>query len=286
MNAFELTTPRSRAETLGLLANYGAEARLLAGGTGLINLLKLGMARPARLLSLHALRDMSDIAVDSATLHIGALDRLLDIERNVEVRAHWPVLGMALRELASPRVRSMATLGGAVAHGDPNQDLPAVLIALDAVLEVAELHGQREVPLGGFYKDYYETALAPTELICGVRLPRAAPGSRAVFLKFAPRSAEDYATVSVCCRLDRDIGTGRVLAARVVMGGVGATILRSTAAEAELTGAVPDAAVIASAAAIAARATDPLTDTRGTAAYKRAMAEVFVRRALTQLLEP
>ena len=106
MNAFDLTAVQSREQTLTLLAEYGDAARLLAGGTALINLLKLGMAQPARLLSLHALRDMNDIVADESWLRVGALARLLDIERSAAVRGHWPVLGVALREVASPRVRT------------------------------------------------------------------------------------------------------------------------------------------------------------------------------------
>ena len=267
-----------------MLAEYGSEARLLAGGTGLINLMKVGMARPGRLLSLHALRDMDGVALDEGGLQLGAMTRLLDIERHPAVSHLWPVLNSALRDLASPRVRSMATIGGAIAHGDPNQDLPAVLIALDAVLHVATHDGERQVPLAGFYRDFYETTLAPTEMICGVRLPRPAAGSRAVFIKFLPRSAEDYATVSVCCRIDFEAGSGIVRDARVVLGGVGSTILRATAAERALTGVLPGSATIAAAAALAAAATDPLSDTRGSASYKRQMTQVCVRRALTQLL--
>jgi carbon-monoxide dehydrogenase medium subunit len=176
----------------------------------------------------------------------------------------------------------MATVGGALAHADPNQDPPVTLLALDASVELRSAGGQRVVPLGAFFRDYYETALEPGELVTGVTVPPLPPGSGAAFIKFLPRSADDYATVAVAAIVTLEAGGERCREARIALGSVAPTPLRAQAAEALLRGGRLDERMLEAAGEAAKGEVDPLTDHRGSAEYKREMTAVMVGRALTQ----
>jgi carbon-monoxide dehydrogenase medium subunit len=199
-------------------------------------------------------------------------------ERHSQVLERWPVLADTLRRVATPRIRNMATIGGGLAHADPAQDPPVTLIALGTRILVAGPKSERVVPAADFFVDYYETALQPGELVVGVEVPAIQAGSGAAFLKYTPRSVDDYATVSACAvvRLDAD---GVCRAARLVLGAVGATPVVVEVDEA-LSGAEITEERARAAAELARAAVDPLDDVRGSADYKRDMAVVFSRRAL------
>jgi carbon-monoxide dehydrogenase medium subunit len=287
MNAFELEVPTSREQVLALLAEHGDEAKLMAGGTGLINLMKQRLVFPERLISLHQVPGLDAIIDEADSLRIGASVRLSDLERHPYVTTGWPMLGQALAEVASPRVRAMATIGGALAHGDPHQDTPAALMALGARVKLESGSGTREVALDGFYLDYYETQLKPDELITEVVVPRPAPLSAATYVKYLPRSAEDYATVAVAVNLTLAPGSGDAQASlcqrcTIVLGSMGSTPIRSPDADALVAGSPLSWASFQAAGERASHDTDPLSDTRGSASYKRDMAAVFVRRALVE----
>ena len=283
MNNFQIEVPDSRAAALALLDRHADGARLIAGGTGLVNLMKQRMAFPERLISLHRVPDLSGITLDDQGIRVGALTRLHDVERDPIIREHLPMLCATLAQVASPRIRAMATLGGAVAHGDPHQDTPAALIALGASAIAQTTSTQREIALEELYLDYYETALKPNELITEIRIPRPAPPSAATYIKFLPRSAEDYATVAVAVRFDLDAQSRAIARCVIVLGSLGSTPIRSRAAECLITGAAFDVECAQQAAQRAAADTDPMSDTRGSARYKRAMCVVFVRRALLEV---
>lgn len=282
MQNFELIAPATRQEVLQLLADADEDTRLIAGGTGLLNLVKQRLASPERLVSLHKVTDLSGIECTANDVTIGALERLWDIEQHTEVAAALPVLRQVLHEVASPRIRGTATIGGALAHADPNQDTPLALLALDAVVIAESAEGTTEISIADFYRDYFETALTPAHLITALRIPRPSPESRFSYKKFTPGSKEDYACVNVCIRLDMG-KDGTCRDARVVLGSLGATVFRAGEAEELLRGRniTPDLA--AEAARLAAAATDPVDDARGTADYKREMAEVWVRRLVSAM---
>ena len=184
--------------------------------------------------------------------------------------------------IATIRIRNQATIGGNLAHADPSQDPPPLLMALDAAIEIAGPAGARRVvPMADFFVDFFETVLEPGEVILGVRVPTAEAGARTVYRKFMPRSADDYATVSVAStlRLDPD---GRVAAARIALGGVGPRPVRARAVEEALVGELPGDARLRDAAELVRDAIDPLDDVRGSARYKRDMAAVWVRRAVAE----
>ena len=293
MSPFEYIEPASLEEALDALARYGDEARLIAGGTGLVNLMKQRLVQPAYLIGLRRLgrtEGLAEIGQISQTgptgsaqaLRLGALCTHRALEASPLVRTTVPVLAETFERVASIRIRSVATLGGALAHADPNQDPPPSLMALDARVCLRSSHGQREVGIAEFFVDYYETVLEPDEMVTAVIVPRPPANSGASFLKFLPQTQDDYATVAVAARLTLD--ADRIVQARVALGAAGATPLRANAVEAALQGQSPTPTVIRDAAALVAEAVDPSDDFRGSADYKRDMAVVFVQRALDHAL--
>jgi len=277
MISFTYLEPADIDEALAALARYGEEAKVIAGGTGLVNLMKQRLVQPTYLIGLRRLAGLSGMHYDGA-LRIGALCSHRKVETSSLVQTHAPLLAETCRQVASVRIRTMATIGGALAHADPNQDPPPALMVLDARVRLRSQQRTREVALGEFFTGYYETVMAPDELITEVIIPPPPAGSGAAFVKFLPQTHDDYATVAVAARVTLD--GGRITEARVALGAAAATPLRATAVEDALRGQVPTPPVLREAAVLVADAVDPTLDFRGSAAYKRDMAVVFVRRAL------
>jgi len=184
--------------------------------------------------------------------------------------------------VATIRIRHMATVGGALAHADPNQDPPVTLIALGGRVEIRRAGGERELPLEEFFHDYYESALEPGEVVTGVTIPVLPAASGAAYLKFLPRTADDYATVAVAAVVTLDPDGERCRGARIALGSVGVTPLRARVGEALLSGQRLGDGLIQAAGEAAKGEVDPLTDHRGSARYKREMTAVMVGRALNQ----
>lgn len=283
MNAFAYRAPRTVEEALTLLGEHGEDARVIAGGTALVTMMRQRLVRPGYLVSLREVAGLDRIEADNGALRLGAMVTHRAAETSPLVSERLPILAETFRRVATVRIRNMGTVGGALAHADPNQDPPVTLLALGARVEVRGAGGRREVPIDGFFRDYYESALEPGELVTGVTVPIPPAGSGAAFVKFLPRTADDYATVAVAAivTLDGD----RCRQARIALGSVGTTPLRGRAAEAVLTGQPLGDGLLEAAGEAVKGEVDPLTDHRGSAAYKREMAAVMVRRALTRAWE-
>jgi aerobic carbon-monoxide dehydrogenase medium subunit len=281
MIAFNYVEPANLAEALAALARYGDEVRPIAGGTGLVNLMKQRLVQPAQLLGLRRLTELGRMSFANE-LTIGAICTLRELENSPLVLRHAPLLAEAARRVASIRIRSIATIGGALAHADPNEDLPPALIALDARVRVRSHNRVRELPVSELFSGYYETVLELDELLTEVVIPAQPPDSGVAFLKFLPQSQDDYATVAVAARLT--LKADRIGQLRVALGGVAPTPLRAQPLEVALTGQVPTSAMLREASALVAEMVDPLSDFRGSADYKREMAVVFTLRAITQAL--
>jgi aerobic carbon-monoxide dehydrogenase medium subunit len=286
MNAFDYRAPRALDEALAILGEYGDEARVVAGGTALVTMLRQRLVQPRYLVSLREVPGLGGIEAANGSLRLGALVTHREAEVSPLVRERLPVLAETFRRVATVRIRHMATVGGALAHGDPNQDPPVTLLALGARVEIRGTRGSRELPLGEFFRDYYETALGPGELVTAVTVPSALPAaSGAAFLKFLPRTADDYATVAVAAIVTLEPDGERCREARIALGSVGVTPLRAGAAEALLSGQRLGESLLQAAGEAVKEAVDPLSDHRGSAAYKREMAAVMVKRALGQAWE-
>ena len=270
------------AATRELLAADG-EAHLLAGGTALTLLRKQGLLGDGPTVDLAAIAGLEGIEPGpDGGLAIGAMTTLRAIETSALVRVRAPELAATVGRVATVRIRNQATLGGNLAHADPAQDPPPILLVLDAEVEIAGPDGTRRLPLDGFFVDVFETILEPTDILVRVHVPARPAASRIGYEKYLPRTADDYATVSVAARLDV-AGDGTVGEARLALGSVAATPVRVPEAEALLRGAPLGELPVEAAVGAVLEAIDPIGDVRGTAEYKRAMAGVWTARLLRRL---
>jgi aerobic carbon-monoxide dehydrogenase medium subunit len=284
MIPFEYRTPKNLKEVHATLQEFGTDAKLIAGGTALVIMMKQRLVRPSCLVSLRSVRGLNGIEVKDGGLRIGGLATHREVESSSLVRRRLPLLAETYHHVATIRVRNMATVGGGLAHADPNQDPPPTLIALGAAVKATSAKGSRVIPLDEFFTDYYETVLKPDEIITEVFVPKLAANSGGAYLKFLPRTADDYATVSAAAVLTLDKNNKTISDVRIALGSVGVTPIRATAAEAVLRGQPVKAEGFAEAGEKAKEAVDPVSDFRGSAGYKKDMAAVFVRRALDKAL--
>jgi carbon-monoxide dehydrogenase medium subunit len=242
------------------------------------------LVRPNCLVSLRSVRGLNSIEIHDGGTRIGGLATHREVESSSLLRRRLPVLAETYHHVATIRVRNMATVGGGLAHADPNQDPPPTLIALGATVKATSADGSRVIPLDEFFTDYYETVLKPDEIVTEVFIPKMAPNSAGAYLKFLPRTADDYATVSAAAVLTLDKTGKTINDVRIALGSVGVTPIRATEAEAVLRGQPVKTEAFVEAGEKAKGAVDPVSDFRGSAAYKKEMAGVFVRRALEKAL--
>jgi carbon-monoxide dehydrogenase medium subunit len=284
MISFEYRTPKNLKEVHATLKEFGDDAKLIAGGTALVIMMRQRLVQPSCLVSLRSVRGLNGVEIKDGGLRIGGLATHREVESSPLVRRRIPLLAETYHHVATVRVRNMATVGGGLAHADPNMDPPPTLIALGATVKATSANGSRVIPLDGFFKDYYETVLNPDEIITEIFVPKLPPNSGAAYLKFLPRTADDYATVSAAAVLTLDKNKKTISDVRIALGSVGTTAIRATAAEAVLRGQPLKPEAFAEAGEKAKEAVDPVSDFRGSAGYKREMAGVFVRRALEKAL--
>ena len=275
--------PGTIEEALALLREHGDEAHVLAGGTALTLLRKQGLIEGGVIVDLDAIRGLDTISrLPQGGLTIGAMATLRRVETNPLVLAEVPALAAVVGRVATIRIRNQATLGGNLAHADPAQDPPPILIVLDAQVEVAGTDGRRLEPVERLFVDVFETSLAAAELLVAVRVPRPSRTSRIGYEKFLPRTADDYATVAVAARLDLG-DDGTVADARIALGGVAGTPLRVREAESLLRGTCLDDLPVDAVADAVRAGVDPVDDARGSAGYKREMAGVWTARLIRRL---
>jgi carbon-monoxide dehydrogenase medium subunit len=282
MRDFYFYTPKTLDEALELLDEHQDDGRPMAGGTALVVLMKQSLLDADHLISLARVPGLSGIRLDSDGLHIGALTHHRDVETSPLVKQHAPLLADVYHHVATVRIRNVATVGGGIAHADPAQDPPPGLIALDAKVKLQSKDGERTLPITDMFVDYYETAIEPGELLTELIVPATPADARTTYIKFLPRTADDYATVAVAARAQ--LLDGKVSNLRVALGAAGPTPVHATAVEAALEGQTPTAESIRQAAQAVADQVDPLDDFRGSSDYKRDMAVVFTRRALERVL--
>jgi aerobic carbon-monoxide dehydrogenase medium subunit len=277
---FELHQASSLEETLSLLSRYGDDdCHLMAGGTSLMLLMNLGLVEPRRVIALRRVAELHGIhRTEDGGLEIRALVTHRQAELSAEVRAYCPALCDTFHHVATVRIRNQGTVGGNVAHADPAQDPPPMLIALGASAVLQSSAGERVLPLSEFFAGYLTTVLQPGEVLTALRLPPLPVGTRARYEKFLPRTRDDYATVSVAAMLGAN---GDV---RIALGGVASVPLRLRAVEDALRGRVLNDRLIADAAALVPDLVEPTDDARGSADYKRKMARVWTERTLRSLL--
>jgi carbon-monoxide dehydrogenase medium subunit len=284
MIPFELAEPATLKEAIALLDPDDPTVRPIAGGTALMLMMKAGVFRPEKLVSLRNVKDLTSIdATAAGGLRIGAMTPLAVVERSAAVRAHAPVITHAMRTLSNIRVRNVATIGGSLAHADPHMDMPPVLIALGAQVVAASPAGERTIPVEKLFAGYYETVLARNELITSVIIP--AQGSRrSAYLKCTTRAVHDWPALGVAVAVESDGATVRD--ARVVVSAATETPTRLAGAEQALRGGAAGDALWRQAGEAAAAEAETISDGQGSAAYKRQLVRVYVARALATALKP
>lgn len=280
---YDYHEPESVPEALELLARHGEDAHLVAGATAFTLLWRQGLLRPGHVVGLRRLAALRGITVSRGGLAIGATVTHRAIERSEDVARYCPAITRTFASVATVRVRNQGTIGGNLAHADPAQDPPPMLIALGAEVVAVSKAGERAIAVEDLFVDVFTTSLRPGEIITSVRFPALAAGTRATHLKFLPQTADDYATVSVAAAM-RIANDGTVADVRVALGAAGPTPRRARSVEDALRGARPDATRIADAAALVDSDIEPFDDVRGSAAYKREMARLWTERALTSLV--
>lgn len=274
---FSYHRPTSLGDAVALLAKLGEDARPLAGGHSLIPMMKLRMAAPEHLVDLGRIAEIRGITRDATAIRIGAGTTQAEIAASETLAAALPVLRETALLIADPQVRYKGTIGGNLANGDPGNDMPALMMALDATYLLAGPDGERAVKARGFYHGAYDTALGTAEILAGVSIPLPGAGSGAAYEKLK-RKIGDYATAAAAVALT--VEGGRVAACAIGLTNVADKPLFAEEAGAIATGSSLDADTVRRAADAAKAITDPASDGRGPAEYRRQMAGVMVARAL------
>lgn len=277
-SSFDYLAPTSVDEAVGLLQAHAGEAKLLAGGQSLIPMLKLRLAEPALLIDINRIPGLGYVEERDGALRIGALAREADLESSAVVRQRYEILNDTTAVIADPLVRNSATVCGNIAHGDPGNDHPATMIALDATFVARGPRGERRIAARDFFLGLFSTALNEEEILTEIAIPRPAPHAAGCYLKLE-RKVGDYATAGVAVQLTLD-ASGGCARAGIGLTNVGAMAIEAVRAEDFLRNKPLDAATIAQASEIAASEADPLDDRRGSADYKRDMVRVLTARAL------
>ena len=283
MTPFELAEPTTLKEAIGLLAGGDTDVRPVAGGTAVMLMMRTGIFRPAKLVSLRGI-EAKHSAIEvlrDGSLRIGAMATLSSLERSLAIAQALPVVTETLRTLSNVRVRNVATLGGHLAHADPHMDLPPVLLVLGASLTVAGPSGERNLDAAELFGGYLENTLSQGELITAVNVP-AQGTRRAAYMKCMTRSADDWPALGVAISLQTQ--GDRITSARVAIGAATQTPRRLKTTEVALTGALPNDMVLKRASDAAADEAEIAADEQGSVAYKRELLRVFVRRAARHAL--
>jgi aerobic carbon-monoxide dehydrogenase medium subunit len=273
----EYEAPETVTEAVDLLAEQQDEASVLAGGQSLIPLLAFRLARPAVLIDINGIDELSGVSAADGWTAIGAMTREYMAEESELVAGTVPLLAAALPFIGHEAIRSRGTIGGSLAHSDPAGELPAVARALDAELVVRSKSGERVVPAAEWFEGYFMTARRPDELLVQVRFPTAEPGTGISFLEVARRHG-DFAIVGLAASLT--LADGAITNARLALSGVSDVPVRATAAEDLLMGERPSADLFDAAAHRATDDVNPPADLNGSSDYRKTIAAALLRRGL------
>ncbi len=279
---FDYFSPPTLSEAIALLEQYGDEAKVLAGGQSLIPAMRFRLSLPEVLIDINGIADMEYIRESNGHLAIGALTREVMLEESPIVQENYTLLAEAARVVADPIVRSRATVGGNIAHADPANDHPAVMLAYDAQVLAQGPNGSRTIAIDDFFVDLFENALADNEILTEIRLPRPSSNSGGAYLK-VERKVGDYAISAVAVQLTMSGNT--CSNARIGLTNVSPVPQRAKNAERAIIGQTITEEVLEAAGQAAAAECDPSPDLRGTVDYKRDLTRVITKRAIRQAVE-
>ena len=277
----EYFEPKSVGDALSVLAKAGADAKIIAGGTDVMVDIKF-KEEPGSLVNIKKIPGLSGIKENGASLRIGALTTIREMETSAILRDKLPVLWEAAHQFASLQVRNTATLGGNIGRASPSGETLAPLLVLDAKATVAFTDGEKTESLNSFFQGPGKTSMGAKGLLTAIEIPYPAPGSQGVYLKHAVRGAMDIAMVGVAVLLTPDGGKKNVQDIRIGLGAVAPTPLRAPKTEALLRGKPLTAALVKEAGALAASEASPISDQRSSAENRRWIVEALTRRGLEQ----
>ena len=277
---FDYLAAPTISEAISLLSKYDGKAKVIAGGTDLMNLIRTKMIKPEYVVDIGHLPGLDHVKYDDkGALSIGALTTIRALEMSADVREHHPVLSQAAGQLGSMAIRNVGTIGGNLCHASPAADTAPPLIALGAGVKIVGPAGERTVALEDFFTGPGQTVLQKGEMVVEILVPPMSPHTQGVYLKHAIRGAADLAIVGVAfiAALDGE----RFRNVRIVLGAVGPIPMRARNAEELLEGRETDQALIENAAQTASDESRPITDVRASADYRREMVKVFTRWAIS-----
>jgi carbon-monoxide dehydrogenase medium subunit len=274
---FDYHAPRTVPDALGLLKQYGDEAKLLAGGHSLLPMMKLRFAQPGHLVDLGKIAELRGIRQDGNTLHIGAMTTENDLIWSQLLQDKCPLLVEGARLISDPQVRYKGTIGGDISHGDPANDHPALMVVLGASFALTSSSGERVVAADDFFLGSFDTLLKSDEIMTEIRIPVPAPDTGSCYSKLK-RKVGDFATAAAAVTLRMNGESVQEVA--IALTNVGPCVLRARAAEDSLRGKAMDDASLAEVVKLAMSICDPVEDQRGDVDYKTAMAGEMTRRAL------
>ncbi len=276
---FDYVVPRTLEEAVQALTEHGYGAKILAGGQSLIPAMRYRLALPEVLIDINEIEDLHYVREQNGFLLIGAMTRESALEESALVQEKYQMLADATRVIADPLVRNRATVGGNIAHADPANDHPAVMLAYNAEVVALGPDGTRTIAIDDFFVDLFQTALAENEILTTIRIPTPGPNSGGAYLKME-RKVGDYAVSAVAVQLTMDGDT--CSAARIGLTNLSPVPMRATNAEAALIGQPLSDEVLEAAGQAAAEECDPSADLRGTVEYKRDLTRVLTKRAIRQ----
>lgn len=281
---FEYFEPKTIEEACSLLAQHKGEAKVIAGGTDLLFKMKQRRLKPRYLLNIKYIPNLRFINRDERGLRIGPLATFHEVETSTVIKEDFAILAQAARTVASSQIRNVATVGGNLCNASPAADMVPSLIGLGAEVRIAGLKGERMSPLEGFFTAPGETIMASDEVLTEIFVPDQPRRTGAVFLKFSLRK-KDLAVVSVAAVITLDSENGVCRDARVVLGSVAPTVIRARSAEERLKGRSPNEGILRDASELAAKEARPISDVRGSAAYRIELVKVLTRRTVRDALE-
>ncbi len=282
-SAFDYHAPGTLEEAIALLQQHGDEAKVLSGGQSLLPLLKLRLGYATQLVDIGRIDGLEYIKEEDGLLKIGGTTTEAALERSALIRSRYPLLYDTTVVIADPLVRNRATVGGNLAHGDPANDHPATMLALGATVVATGPNGKRSIPITEFFTGLFTTALQPDEILTEIQIPVPPANTGGAYVKLE-RKVGDFATAAAAAQVTLGTG-GEVAVVGMGLTNAGPKPMRAAAAEEFLVGKTPDEATIAEAATLAAEATSPMPDRRGTVEYKRNMGRVLMGRAITKAIE-
>jgi CO/xanthine dehydrogenase FAD-binding subunit len=286
IRAFEYHAAKDLRDALEKVEHYGDQARVLAGGTDLVLALKKKKIQPACVISLHKLRELDYVREEDSRVRIGAMAKHADLARNPILKKNCPILCQAVGLIGSWQIRNVATIGGNLCTASPAADSAGPLLALDARAVIADLGGEKEIPLSSFFRGPGETALQPNQLLKEIVIDLPKAPSAGCYLRLMRKKAVDLALVGVAFQAGLDASGKRLGRAAIGLGGVAPTPIRPSEAEQALAGLTHEEAIktLPDAARMAVEATRPISDVRASAAYRRAVVEVYVQRSVKTAL--